>query len=218
MKVKPRRLAEQEFTYFRGQDNLEYYAGLLVEAKAEAEGNPVALANVEKIEAEIKALREDKVTFRIIPLSNGLQTHIAALGRARGDEFGADMSSISRDVVGYALKAITGLEDVDNAGNVIPFVLQFENKKLGTKAIKRVTDDCIEQLPSDVFGEIFERVQKSAGITVEEHKEINFTPACSEANSDGAMIAGQEITETTSSVPKLDIAKSTEPETMSVSG
>ena len=36
MKVKPRRLAEQEFTYFRGQDNLEYYAGLLVEAKAEA--------------------------------------------------------------------------------------------------------------------------------------------------------------------------------------
>lgn len=127
------------------------------------------------------------VEYLIYPPGNRLSSHAVtvnsevAIGGGKPIFWGGDYTF---DMVGFTLRDIKGMINQDGT----PFKLEFKNRKVGKKTdIKRVTDECIAKLPTEIYHEIEKFAVDSMGITKPETENMDFTPgSCSQPTSSDA--------------------------------
>jgi len=137
----------------------------------------------------ITAQCDATVTFEIEPLTNQIVSHIQGINLhenegekrellcpeckkkfTREREYTYDSGGASYDIVGFGLKALSGLEGLE---------LEFDETRVGRKFIKRVKDECINRIPKILFDEILVAIQSGNDVSEEDSEALKNTPGSS---------------------------------------
>lgn len=136
---------------------------------------------------------DEIISYTFVPLDTKFQMYIGSINILTIDEEPRpDKAGAAFDTIGFALKSVTGLNDVNDEGQLIPFVLEFKNRKIGKRSHQRVTDECLNRIPIDVIADMITEINESASLTVEEVENINFTPDSQPLISPGAKTANEK--------------------------
>jgi len=113
--------------------------------------------------------KDEDVVFEVEGLSNKMQSRISGLCSFQdGDGFTIDTGLLSYFTVGLCLKSLKGVQGLE---------LEFEAKKLGKakKPYEKVTDECLDAIPPDIFGEIHQKINDLGNLTKDESENIKNT-------------------------------------------
>ena len=120
----------------------------------------------------IKFSLDQSVEFTVEPLVNQTKSYIDAMNLEEGETIAGKTQwhfnpGGGYDIIGFALKSITGIEGLE---------LEFEKIKIGKRNYERVTDETIDQIPNPVYNEILFAARNACALSEEDQEEINFTP------------------------------------------
>ena len=173
----------------------------MAESRETLAANPTAPGLADAIntyQGILDKMEADRVTYTIVPLSNRVAEHIA------GSHGPDDLGGLRFDLAGFGLKKIEGLFEDDKK----PFTLIFENRKIGNRTEKRLTDECLDRLPLALLREIEAKVNEASTMNPGEVAELKNLPGSSEPKASESV---STATETKSDAPSLAVIPGGEP-------
>lgn len=112
------------------------------------------------------------ITFTIEPISNQIRTYIQSMNLVAEEdsegkiEYRFNPGGGAYDRIGFSVKDITGI-DIGIAREIV---------KIGKRKFSRITDECIDRLPPELYDEILTACHESADLSPEEVDDVGFTP------------------------------------------